>query len=546
MYKANAKIAVKQENNSELLHLSCWEAIDIAYSQHVLLEGYIQCYNENLETSSLVKDSIGRTRAYTAGKLRVPQTALAQKLIWMAMTEAEETRRAAIGGDTAAKQKYLMYYGDTADSIPVTTNRGELRRLLGKKNGLSSIWRHLNQLQEAGIILSKANTSRQRREIIEEDGHRTIIVAMAENGRGDFTLWINRAVFKQKLNLSTDPGHNEKPSIETLQISKLQQLYLEKKETKKIKKNNPGKQGEEGVASPHERLKEANASDKKRRNEQTKNYFGGAAAAGGKIVKKSRNSGSGLVLPIKDPKAFTQERYQKEMRRNEHILAHLFADGSTMGYWTLILYHQLVEMLYGHLPVGYLESISDKVRGLLELHIRRIEIAGAKTQDDHIQQAACKVSRAIYLAHVWVAKQEKFNIYEPLTYLRLDDGMKNGLRDVVDKWLHSEDKRRQLRADKNTHLFRWQQGEAYAENLFRDVMFTLKKSGYYQATAIFQEALVKLNKKLQKIEASESTATKVRSAFADKCTGIFHAIQEATFEEEDPTWNDFLRYRKSL
>jgi len=546
MGKFNQSLATKQDNSQDFLNLSCWETIDIGHSQHVLLEELIQRYNESLPASTTITDSLGRTREYVAGKLRAPQTALGQKLIWLAMTQAEETRRAAVGGDLAARQKYLMYYGD-ADSIPVTTNRGELRRLLGKKNGLATLWRHLNQLQEADIIISKANTSRQRREVIEEDGHRTIIVEMADNGRGDFTLWISRKVFKQKLLLAGVLEQNGKSRLQTLQISKLQQVCTEKKETKKIEKNNPEKQGEERVASPHERLTEAIASDEKNRNDATKNDFGGGAPAAGEkiagIAKKSPKSG--VVVPVKDRQTFSLQRYQQEMRRSERISAHLTADGTTMGYWTLILYHQLVEMLYGHLPADYLDSIAGQVRGMLELHLRRIEVVGAKTNDEHIQQAAIRVSRAIYIAHLWMAKKQ-FNIYEPLTYLRLDDGMKNGLRDVVDKWLPAEDKRRKLRADKNTHLFRWQQSEAYAEDLFRDVMFTLKKSGYFQATAIFQEALGKLNRKLQKIGVSDATTTKVRKDFADKCTGIFHAIQKATFEEEDTTWNDFLRYRKSL
>ncbi len=61
--------------------------------------------------------------------------------------------------------------------------------------------------------------------------------------------------------------------------------------------------------------------------------------------------------------------------------------------------------------------------------------------------------------------------------------MKNGLRDVVDKWLPAEDKRRALRAKANSSLMKWQKAEAFAEDLFRDVMFTLKASGYYQSKA---------------------------------------------------------------
>ncbi len=97
------------------------------------------------------------------------------------MTQAEETRRAAVAGDLVARQKYMLYYDENADSIPVTTNRGELRRLLGKKNGLASMWRHLNELQDARIILSKTNTSRKRREVVTTDGHTTIIVELAAN-----------------------------------------------------------------------------------------------------------------------------------------------------------------------------------------------------------------------------------------------------------------------------------------------------------------------------------------------------------------------------
>lgn len=542
MCKINPSLATKQDNALEILNLSCWEIIDIAHSQHVLLEEHIQRYNESLPPSKIISDTLGRTREYFAGKLRAPQTALAQKLIWLAMTQAEETRRAAVAGDLVARQKYMLYYDENADSIPVTTNRGELRRLLGKKNGLASMWRHLNELQDARIILSKANTSRKRREVVTKDGHTTIIVEIAENGRGDFTLWISRAVFKQKLILARELGKTEKRPLENLQISKLEQLYPEKKETKKEEENNPAKQCEEGVASPHGKLIEAIASDDEKRDEDPKNEFGGGTAAAGKKSAKILRP-AGMVLPLKTQEPFSLERYNRDMRRNDRIRA--LIPGDPMAYWVFVLYHQLVEMLYPHLSEQHLAVIADQVKGLLELHIRRIEIANCKTKEEHIQKAACRVSRAIYLAHIWM-KGKDFRIYEPLTYLRLDDGMKNGLRDAVDKWLPAEDKRRALRAEANSSLMRWQKAEAFAEDLFRDVMFTLKASGYYQSSAVFEEAQRKLNKKFDQIGLSDATRTKVRDSFSAKCLNVFHAIQKATFEEEDTTWNDFLRYRKSL
>lgn len=543
MCKINPSLATKQDNALEILNLSCWETIDIAHSQHVLLEEHIQHYNETLPPSKIIVDSLGRTRDYFAGKLRAPQTALAQKLIWLAMTQAEETRRAAVAGDLVARQKYMMYYDDNADSIPVTTNRGELRRLLGKKNGLASIFRHLKELQDARIILSKANTSRKRKEVVT-DGHTTIIMEMAENGRGDFTLWISRAVFKQKLILSGQLEKNEKPGLGTLQISKLEQIYPEKKETKKEEKNNSGKQSEERVASPHGKLIEAIASDDEKRNEETKNGLsGGAPAAGKKSAKILRPAG--MVFRQQKTEPFTLERYNRDMRRNDRIRA--FIPEEPMAYWVFVLYHQLVEMLYPHLSEQHLAGIADQVKGLLALHIRRIEIgiAGCKTKEEQIQKSACRVSRAIYLAHIWM-KGKDFKIYEPLSYLRLDDGMKNGLRDVVDKWLPEEDKRRALRAEANSSLMKWQKAEAFAEDLFRDVMFTLKKSGLGQSSAVFEQSQLRLNKKFDQIGLSDATRTKVQNSFRSKCLNIFHAIQKAVFEEEDTTWNDFLKYRKSL
>lgn len=544
MCKINPSLATKQDNALEILNLSCWETIDIAHSQHVLLEEHIQHYNETLPPSKIIVDSLGRTRDYFAGKLRAPQTALAQKLIWLAMTQAEETRRAAVAGDLVARQKYMLYYDENADSIPVTTNRGELRRLLGKKNGLASMWRHLNELQDARIILSKTNTSRKRREVVTTDGHTTIIVELAANGRGDFTLWINRSVFKQKLILAGELGKTEKRALENLQISKLEQLYPEKKETKKEEKNNSGKQSDEGVASPHGKLIEAIASDDEKRNEETKNGLsGGAPAAGKKSAKILRPTG--MVFRQEKPEPFTLERYNRDMRRNDRIRR--FIPEEPMAYWVFVLYHQLVEMLYPHLSEQHLAGIADQVKGLLELHIRRIEIgiAGCKTKEEQIQKSACRVSRAIYLAHIWM-KGKDFKIYEPLSYLRLDDGMKNGLRDVVDKWLPEEDKRRALRAEANSNLMKWQKAEAFAEDLFRAVMYTLQKSGLNQSSAVFVESQRRLNEKFDKIGLSDVTRTKVHDSFRAKCFNIFHAIQKAVFEEEDTTWNAFLRYRKSL
>ncbi len=535
------------ENQAKFLHLSSWEAIDVAHSQHVLLETLVQEYNKALPRTSIV-DNLGRNREYTAGKLRAAQISLAQKLIWLAICQAEETRKTALQGNTSVQQRYLLYFADHADSIPVTTNRGEIRRLLGCTNGIASIWRHINQLIDAGIILSKANTSRQRREVVEKNGNRTIIIEAAKNGRGDFVLWISKAVFKQRIRpefveivpIFQQTGETENSNSEANQISKLEQEYPYNKETKKEEKNNLEKQVGKGVASPHKKLMEAKASDDKKRNDSSKNKnYGGEPASGKKIHENL--SAESIPQPQRAYEPFSLEKYHRDMRRNDRIRA--FIPEKPMAYWVFILYHQLVEMLYPHLSEQHLNGISEQVKGMLELHIRRIEIASCKSDEEHIQKAACRISRAIYLAFAWM-KGKNFKLYEPLSYLRLDDDMKNGLRDVVDKWLPEEDKRRALRADANSNLMKWQKAEAFAEDLFRGVMYTLKKSGLNQSGAVFEESQFRLNKKFDQIGLSDATRTKIRDSFRAKCLNIFHAIQKATFEEEDTTWKNFLRYQK--
>jgi hypothetical protein len=127
--------------------------------------------------------------------------------------------------------------------------------------------------------------------------------------------------------------------------------------------------------------------------------------------------------------------------------------------------------------------------------------------------------------------------------LRVDDEFKTGtLKVVIDQWVTDEEARLKLNTKGNNSLIQWQSSHAFAEDLFRNIVFTLHQS-YGNATIVFKEGLSRLDEHFKENNVSAKTRLKVRRSFTDRCLAIFKELQKQV-DYDDETWNTFMGWRK--
>lgn len=526
-----------QDNNKfgrkEAIHTSVYDLIDLSESQFGLLNTKVLDYNSRLPRKSIT-DQLGRTREYTKGKLRAGQMNLARQLIYLCLRQLEDLRT------SPENDKYLNYLDENNDAFPITTNCGKLAKALGGSYCKNTIHNHLDQLIEAGIILHKNNTSRRRREVIDEQGYKTIVVELAKNGRGDFCLWLSRELFAQRYRIQLventptaalngpDSANlsgfesNENAGLSVNQTQKLGQYYRDLTETNKIKINNCSKNSESGLASQEQVVMPSSDEDELiNRNDKGNTKFPGEMQG---------------ALAGNREKNWRVQRYEAR-RKADRQAANVLGGQKARAYFVDLLFFQLTHQLYPQYTQDHLQKIKPGVKTMLGLHLDRLE--------ENLLPAFQKVSRAIYLAHRWLSQDPSRFVYEPFTYLRIDGDYKTGtLLRVIDQWLVAENEKLRLNADKNSALLKWQQAHFYSENLFKDVVYTLQ-GGFSAAKDVFRVSLQRLEAYFEKHEVPKATRIRIKRSFSDRCLAIFQELSQAS-EAYDPVWKTFERWRKTI
>lgn len=539
---------------SNFFNVSVWKIIDLRSSQQQgrLLKEKIADYNASRPTVTIT-DKLGRTRTYTKGRIRGNQHALAQELLYLCVRQLETLRRSDNPSDRLLYQSYLE-----SDRLPVLTNRKELMDRL-RINGVwickNSIYNHLEILRDADIILHKRSTSRQR--VFMDDG--TVLYETCEKGRGDFQLFLNKAVFAffedyrhlavpatAATDVENPPGARENAPaaapgpenaaignqpISTPKSQKLGEIIPIISKTGKRGNNNRGQvQGQQsGVPAGQQDNNSGLHPQRKELERDSINPF--VAARRGEIRPADR---PGAALDAEE-----RRHRHREMAEKKRLLSGLVArltPREERPFYLRMLQTLYIGMLYPGINRLYLHRIEADLSRLLSLYLDLVP-AGSPAE------AFRQLSRAIEMVHRYRQKHPGYELYDPLSFLRMD--YNSGFFRVVQQWLPKEERRLQLQADKRSHLVKWQKGQAYADDLFDGVVEALQ-TGLYQSKAVFVEAEKRLSQYLGRIKAAPRTKTRIKRSFRERFDHLYRELAQRATEADDigmdATWGAFLRY----
>lgn len=543
--------------------MSVYEVIHQGLSQHRgRLNEMIEAYNNQLPVTTIT-DKLGRTRSYRKGMIRGTQSRLAEQLIYLCLRQMEELRRSENPSDHLLYRCYLE-----SDRLPVITNRQELTNLQrANKSEIcrSTINNHLRLLEAAGIILKKRSTSRRR--VQREDG--TVIYQTDRNGRGNFQLFLSKRIFHFHLDyeyLCVEGQHQsdvekpreavEKPtagasgaekasdpanfstiedqSITTATSLTLEQLIPESNKTKKWIDNNSGKLHctPSGVPPEHDdhvselrsqltKLERDSMDPKLVAARRGENPAAGAPAAALDVGERLR-----------------RQREASEQRRLLNARVARLVPGKEREFYLEMLQLLFISMLYPELNRFYLQQIKPGIRSLLGLYWDLVYTGSP-------QETFRKLSRAVEMVYRYQQKHPDYELYDPLAFLRMD--YRGGFHTVVTKWLPKEEMKLKMHAEKRSHLIKWQQGQAFADDLFDGVVEALR-TGLASSRAVFAEAQLRLNGRLKRLKAADKTKARIKASFEDRLGHLYRELllqaEELEDDVHDQTWAVFERWRK--
>ena len=417
---------------------------------------------------------------------------------------------------------YLFYLSGNMDSMPIMTNRGQLRSMMDDAYSLRTYSNFIRRLTKCDFILRKQNTSRQRTKVTDENGTVSYKHTITKNGRGDFILFINKAAltFKYSFVQNTQKELSspkfkiiENQSVSLPKTQKLQQPLNVLKETLKIDNNNSLASVENGVAAPQN--KQVSCKQERMLNRRDEE---------GSIPKKSAAGMS--------PRG---KKYVEKLKKDQQIRKNLPEE--EQNYYATLLFIQMIKLLYAHFTDNYIEVLAAPAKNLLRLHLQRLNLP--------MELAFQTISRAIEMTHKHLEKHKDAYIYAPLTWLRIDDEFKSGtLKTVVDKWIPDERKRLQVVHHAHRKFVNWQYAHQASDKLFLEVVKGMKK-GFSTGAATYNAAFKKLDVYFEKYELPKQIQDKMRQQFADRTYTILKEAETLSEENKrDKTWSAFLLFRK--
>lgn len=471
----------------DILSYSFWDILDLKTTFSDTLLKMKEDYNSLLPTRK--------------GRLRAPEYTTAKVIIHLLGHEMEDARK-------NRPDLYKSYMSNQADSLPVSTNRGQLRTMLDSDYSLRSFSNFIDKLMDAGIITYKRNTSRVVDKTTDAKGNERKQAKIMQGGRGDFILYINKKALKfftpiadpfesksetnqtvslgEKSGDSNDNEITDNQEVTTGQVQILQPPHDISLETLRIKNNKRGIV--DNVSAEPSNFLTAYAENE---------------IIGDGEGKKPLNNSSGAATP---KARIYVENLEKDIRISRKL------PQNDREFYCKLLYTQVAEQLYPSYPPEYLRQIESPVKNLLNLHLLRLE--------QPIDQAFQTVSRAIYLTQRYLETHPKAYLYDPMTWLRLDEKMQSGtLRKVVDEWIPREEKRLLVYKNRSDSMVKWQYAVRFSDKVFLEVVKELKK-GFSSGVKAAKFALTRLDNLFEKYDLPASAKTVLHKRFADRTYAI--------------------------
>lgn len=558
---------VTKGKNSNILDVYIRDVIDY---DRTLYNGrlfeMIEAYNDACPTT-VVHDSLGRTRTLKSGQFTGPNKDLAQHLVWLCTHQMEKLRKSDNTSDQMLYQAYME-----SDRLPVTTNRGELCRIMKGKNMIkvskSSLSTYIRKLQDAGIIIKKRNTT--LRKVFLDDG--TVIKEVADNGRGDFQLFLSKEIFHFQAafdHLSAEGSHQSDMDVEKPENG------VGKAENDHPGQGNPASEAKksaienQGVAQSKEQNLEQCISNKSNTENSINNNSGEAHCDESGVPSELKDDerlrletyklGRDSMAPVSAaarreisaadrPAAAldareTIQRKKEAMERKRELrdMVDRLTPSKERPFFVHVLFMEFVSMLYPDINREYLREIKP---GLIMMLGTYLDLVPKESNKEGFR----KLSRAIEMVWRYRQKHPGYQLYDPLHFLRMD--YEGGFYKVVTAWLLKEELRLKIKAEKRSTLLKWQKGQAFADDLF-DIVIEGLRTGIANSTALFADAENELSMYLGRIKAPQKTKDRIKASFKGRFQHLYRELKKQAREEKndlafDKTWNTFERYRNML
>lgn len=447
--------------------------------------------------------------------------------------------------------QYLEVLGNKMKSYPLETNCGEIAWRIEKNTGVSlhkeTVRTALKIMEKAGIFKSpkpgvfwKVNTSRTTEIVKNEDGSTTKIIKLLKKGRGNFILYVNKAVCVMKTvlkSLDFASESSKKTSAETPDFTDKTKSFGQNnvvilKEQSSIL-NNKNNSSKSGVASPQLPKNLTSQSDngngtksnkqnpRKSKTEYVKNNENLK-----QIAKARRESGANYL----QRQAFYERVDRKLSKLNQ----------SAPDLAAFMLLAQAKNRLFAAVSDEYWAKNETKVMYQLKLHL--------KSFDCPIWTAFRYVDWGISAAADYIERNpdqypQRMPEYHPLAYFRHDNIVKNGrefmpqFKAVLQKWLPKYLKKLSVDASRDANFEKWQFISNEMDVAWRKLMIEFKTSGIYQLNYQAKTIKNKLVRQFRKLEIKKEWQFKAIRSFEVKLEAFILELrrkgeEDAVFEWE--------------
>ena len=534
---------------------SFWDIIDLKAVNHTGIPDLVIQYNTSLPSRK--------------GKLRCGETATARILIYLMATEMETLR-------TESYNDYLFYLSDKIDSIPVSTNRGQLATMLDKCYCKETVGNHLTRLQDSGLITRKMNTSRVKQRHTDENGRVTLLQQTTKNGRGDIIYFINKSVLFFKTDIVNNLKNIENQSKmvkksstdnQALKSSKresFQQPLTElKKDTLKRKKNMGGKD-----AAKPQLIHSAIAEELKRNGNETGRAMppkligsSGRKVSRDKVPAKTNTKLTGFArnsqepaslkaalvkeyrvdLPVGDVSpekikaaAEKEAKYREKINREQRFTSRL--PSKDRDYFVMLLFEQIRRQVYSEYTDDAIQMKESQAKIMLHLHLLRLP--------NSLEENFQIVSRAVQMAGDYLKKHHESYVYSILTWLRIDDKFQKGtLLHVVEKWVPEERERLARNVEGDRDFLAWQLATLRSEKLFWACAKELRK-GFSPAVAAVRRSCLALREYYDELDLSQANRERINEKFMERLNAILAGTEKLGERTRQPTIHELYKLKK--
>ena len=390
---------------------------------------------------------------------------------------------------------YQGIISDPSQSLFVWTNRKQIAEKKQDGSALSTISRHINVLLDAGVIVGKHNARIQS--IEEQKANLPKVIDL--RGRGNFRLWVNKAIMVEKVALN---------DLESSKIANFEnadnQRFTKEEDTKcevstsltskkRIKYNNSGK----GIALIGDILNNtlSGVDNFSETNKSISNF-----SPNPNFEQPNENK-----IPVAGREYFKKIRIDDIVRqktpKNER--------GKAAQYLLL----QTIGMIYPQMDVFLLQKMQKEADWRMKIFIDKTMMEFNCDE----RGAFDRISRGIALAkRESISYKEKtgeeWNFLHLLAWLSIDDNTKGTLWYVVKTWVPNERKRLSNAMRANHDRIRWESARVKIDTLVSETIWELQ-NGLSSAQNVFAKSKSRLKMTLSKLKIPADQHQKYISEF---------------------------------